>query len=77
MNNLHIKLVNLLLICALTIFPAHADNPPAIDFESIMNGYFDDSSGLISFGDYRIAFAPEGQFNGLVAVLNAKGEIVA
>tara|TARA_R110002049_G_scaffold182041_2_gene349577 strand:- start:7361 stop:8308 length:948 start_codon:yes stop_codon:yes gene_type:complete len=78
MNRLFIKLINIsLLLCTLFLFSVHADNSPAIDFESIMNSYFDDTTGLISFGDYRIAFAPEGKFNGFVAVLNAKGEIVA
>ncbi|MBT8077536.1 MAG: hypothetical protein KJO31_03125 [Gammaproteobacteria bacterium] len=55
---------------------ASAQYAPAIDFESIMNGYFDDESGLINFTDYRVAFAPEAPFNGLVAVLDAEGTIV-
>jgi hypothetical protein len=46
------------------------------DFQNIMDTYFDDTSGLISFGDYTVAFAPEGEFNGGVAVLNASGEII-
>lgn len=54
-----------------------AQYPPAIDFESIMNGYFDDSNGLIQFQKYRLAFAPEVPFNGMVAVLDAEGKILA
>ena len=53
-----------------------AVNPPAIDFETIMNSYFDDETGLIRLGDYRIAFAPEGSFNGLIAVLDSQGKII-
>lgn len=56
--------------------PAFSANPPAIDFETIMDSYFDDESGLIRFDDFRLAFAPEGKFNGLVAVLDAQGKIV-
>lgn len=55
---------------------ALADNAPVIDFESIMNSYFDDTSGLISFTDFRVAFAPDPPFDGLVAVLDANGQIV-
>ena len=55
---------------------SYAENPPAIDYEHIMDGYFDDTSGLISFTDYRIAFAPEPPFNGFVAVLDVEGNIV-
>jgi len=50
---------------------------PAFDFEHVLNTYFDDESGLISFRDYRVLFAPEGQFNAQVAVLDADGKIVA
>ena len=72
--SLQIFALTVLLFFTTTVFSA---NPPVIDFETIMNSYFDDESGQISFGDYRLAFAPEGTFNGLVAVLDAQGKIIA
>lgn len=71
----HLQIFSLvvLIIISTSIFAA---NPPAIDFETIMNSYFDDESGLVRFDDYRLAFAPEGAFNGLVAVLDSEGKIV-
>jgi hypothetical protein len=66
--------VTLVLVAA----PATAQKyPPTIDFESALDTYFDDSSGLISFNSSRVIFAPDGQFNGLVAVLDSDGQIVA
>lgn len=67
----------LLLICVALVKPSIAQYPPAIDFETIMNGFFADESGLINFGDYRLAFAPEPPFNGMVAVLDSAGNILA
>lgn len=72
---LHLQIFTL-AVFVLTNAPAFAANPPAIDFETIMNSYFDDESGLINFDSYRLAFAPETPFNGLVAVLNSDGKIV-
>lgn len=65
-----------LFSCFISLTPLQAANPPAIDFETIMNTYFDDESGLISFQKYRLAFAPEEPFNGLVGVLDAEGNVV-
>ena len=60
----------------LTSGSIRAENAPVVDFESIMNSYFDDTSGLMAFRDFRIAFAPDPPFNGVVAVLDPDGEIV-
>ena len=73
---IRVLLVTAMLPLATNISPVFAQYPPAIDFESIMNGYFDDEAGLINFTDYRVAFAPEAPFNGMVAVLDAEGQIV-
>lgn len=74
-----VNIFNLLLVisCFVLATPSIAQYPPAIDFESIMNDYFDDESGLISFGDYRLAFAPEPPYNGKIAVLDSEGNIVS
>ncbi len=58
--------------------PAAAQKyPPTLDFEHVLNTYFDDTSGLISFNSSRVIFAGEGAFEGLVAVLDQDGKIVA
>ncbi len=49
---------------------------PTFDFEKVLNTYFDDSNGLISFQDARIIFAPQGKLNALVAVVNAKNKVI-
>jgi len=54
-----------------------ADYAPAVSFNSILNTYFDDSSGQISFRDSIVAFVPEGPFKGMVAVVDAEGKAVA
>jgi hypothetical protein len=51
-----------------------AGNAPSFDYQNIMDTYFDDTAGLISFGDYTVAFAPEESFDGFVAVLDAAGQ---
>ncbi len=66
----------LMLLIVLATKTSSAQYPPAVDFTSIMNGFFADESGLVNFGDYRIAFAPDPPFNGMVAVLDAEGNIV-
>ncbi len=50
---------------------------PTFDFESVLNTYFDDTSGLISFQAGRIIFAPDAPFHGQIAVLNSANEMVA
>ena len=74
---MHKTIKTLLLTVCLFVTPtSFAQYPPAIDFESIMNGFFSDDNGLINFGDYRLAFAPEPPFNGMFAVLDAEGNIL-
>jgi hypothetical protein len=50
---------------------------PTFDYQHVLNTYFDDQSGLISFQDGRIIFAPEGQINAQVAVVDSKNKVVA
>lgn len=38
-----------------------AQNPPAVTFESMMNGFFGDKNGLVSLGEYDVVFAPKGK----------------
>ncbi|MHC4106425.1 MAG: hypothetical protein ACYSR9_15905 [Planctomycetota bacterium] len=71
----------LCVIVAVSVISLHplgaGQYPPVFDFESLLNTYFDDESGLISFQDGRIIFAPDGSFNGQIAVLNSANKIVA
>ena len=62
------------LVCLGT--PAAAEPAPAFTFESLLQTYFDDESGLISFDQYDIAFAPEAPLNAAVAVTDAKGTVI-
>ena len=52
-------------------------NPPAVIFESVMDSYFGEDDGLVSFGNYDVVFAPEGQVSAAVGVLNADGDVLA
>lgn len=71
-------LVLILSVSVFSITPLAAQQyPPTFDFEKVLNTYFDDESGLISFQDYRVIFAPEGEFNGQVAVLDSANKIIA
>ncbi len=49
---------------------------PALDYEHLLDTYFDSQSGLISFQSARIIFAPEGKFKGQVAVLDASNKVL-
>ena len=76
------RLVRTLILATLSAVafagPASAQNyAPAFDYESLLNTYFDDESGLISFTGYTLAFAPEGPFKGAAAVVNAENTVVA
>lgn len=55
---------------------AHAAPQPAFDFESLLNISFDDESGTISFTEYDLVFAPDGQLNAAVAVTDANGKVI-
>ena len=53
------------------------ENPPAVIFEGLMDSYFGQDDGFVVFGDYDIAFAPEGQVDAIVGVVNSDGEVLA
>jgi hypothetical protein len=57
--------------------PGHAQNPPAVVFESMLDSYFDNTSGYVSFVNYDIAFAPKGPAKGQVGIVDSKGKILA
>jgi hypothetical protein len=69
------------LVCAATVFfgvPSMAAAPkPAFLFESLLETYFDDESGLISFDQYDLAFAPEAPLRAEVAVVNSENTVIA
>jgi hypothetical protein len=50
--------------------------PPAFVYDSILNTYFDDESGLIRISNIDLAFAPEGEINAAVAVVNSDNTVV-
>ncbi|MEZ5597844.1 MAG: hypothetical protein R3E84_15900 [Pseudomonadales bacterium] len=64
------------VVMSLLVGAATAAPPPAIDFQNVMDMYFDDSSGLIAFDDYTVAFAEGTTFNGLVAVVDSGGRVM-
>ena len=54
-----------------------AANTPVINFENILENSFSDSSGQLTFEDYTVAFAPDPPFNGIAAVVDPAGKVVA
>lgn len=51
---------------------------PAVTYQSMLtNIYFDDESGLISVRDIDLAFAPEGEINASVALVDSTNTVVA
>lgn len=73
-----ILLTVIISVFGLPLYPLTAQSySPTFDFESVLNTYFDDTSGLISFQGGRIIFAPDEPFKGQIAVLNSANEIVA
>jgi len=71
------SLIWALLLSALSPLAIAQRDLPAFDYQTVMETYFDDSSGLIAFRDYIVAFAPDEPFRGEVVVLDAAGEIVS
>lgn len=73
-------LISAVVSCVLLSSPSAVESAsapePAFNFETVLDTYFDDESGLISFQDYLIAFAPEGPLNAQVAVVNSENTIV-
>ena len=53
------------------------DHPPAVIFEGLMDNFFGQDNGLVVFGTYDIAFAPVGQIDAIVGVVNSDGEVMA
>lgn len=79
----------LLALSAMTVAPATAHDAesdavvvpmtapdPAFTYQSMMNIYFDDESGLISVRDIDLAFAPEGEINASVALIDATNTVI-
>ena len=61
---------------ACVVSRADAAPQPAFIFDSVMQTYFDDESGTISFTEYDLAFAHEGELNAAVAVTDANGKVI-
>lgn len=57
--------------------PAAAQGAPAVDFESVLESYFDDESGLLSFTAFDLVLAPEGPCKLEVVVLDAASKELA
>ncbi len=73
-NKLQLLLSTFILASSSTLYAQQY--APTIDFESLLNTYIDDKSGLISFQKTRIIFAPDGKFNGRVAVLDSDNKVL-
>ncbi|MFK7758610.1 MAG: hypothetical protein AB8C13_01540 [Phycisphaerales bacterium] len=56
--------------------PVYAAPQPAFTYQSMLNIYFDDESGLISVRDMDLAFAPEGEINASVVVTNSENTVL-
>lgn len=55
---------------------ASAEPKPAFIYEQLLDMYFDDTSGLIAFDTYDIAFAPEGSIDATVAVVSSDNTVI-
>ncbi len=49
---------------------------PAFTYESMLNLYFSDDSGMIRISDMDLAFAPEGDINAAVVVTDSENTVV-
>lgn len=73
-----VALAATMLAAGTTAKPALAqDYAPAVDFEDLMDSYFGDDDGYVSFGKYDLAFPPEGKARAIVGLVNAAGEVIA
>jgi hypothetical protein len=70
-----VRIAVLLLSCAASL--AHAQPKPAFIYDQVLSTEFDESSGQITFGNYDLAFAPEGELDASIAVVNSENTIVA
>lgn len=50
---------------------------PAVIFESMMDSFFGDTNGIVVFGDYDLAFAPEGPANAIVGLVDSNNNVLA
>lgn len=64
------------LITSFLVVPAYGAPQPAFTYQSMLNIYFDDESGLISIRDMDLAFAPEGEINASVVVTNSENIVL-
>ncbi len=68
----------LLVVLLLASLVLAADKPsPVVDFDSAMETFFAEDSGLVDFRDYVIVFAPEGELRADVALFDSKGKELA
>ncbi len=70
-----ISRITLVLFLCLTA-PVLAGPAPAITYQSMLNIYFHDDSGLIRFSDIDLAFAPEGPINAAIAITNSDNTVL-
>ncbi len=66
----------LILLCLAAPVVAAAAPPPAFTYQSMLNTFFDDKSGLIRIRNIDLAFAPEGQINAAVALVGADNKVI-
>ncbi len=71
-----------LLALALAVIPlgrvaVAQDYPPAVIFETMMDSFFGDTNGLVVFGNYDLAFAPEGPANAMVGLIDSNNNVLA
>ena len=64
----------ILLVCISG--PARSAPEPAFTYESMLNIYFSDDSGVISIRDMDLAFAPDGQVDAAVALTDAENTVI-
>lgn len=69
-----VRIVLLAMICL--VMPLQAGPPPVFTYESMLNMYFDDDSGLIRITNMDMAFAPEGEINAAVALVDSENTVV-
>jgi hypothetical protein len=63
---------------AAVALPATAqENRPAVIYEGMMDGYFGEDDGYVAFDTFDLVFAPEGQIDAAVGLVNAEGEVLA
>lgn len=64
------------LILSFMVPMAHAAPAPAFTYQSMLNTYFDDKTGLISIRNIDLAFAPQQAINAAVALVDSKNTVI-